>query len=99
MNENISKDSKIEIIGNSEQCFWQYTLTEYINNKDSENDLYGEHKIKKKLFDTTQDIYKADYIVCFKRSLPYNTLKEDIAQIAGETIIENDYAKIIKCNK
>lgn len=99
MNENLSKDSRIEVIGDSEQCFWQYALTEYINNKDSENDLYGEHKIKKKLFDTTQDIYKADYIVCFKRSFPYNTLKGDIAQIDGETIIENDYAKIIKCNK
>ena len=99
-NDNISHEYKTEIVGNTEQCFWFYTLTRYINNKEELYTSKGQRGLEEKYMALPKDILEADYIVYFNRAYSYSVLKEKVenARNAGEVIFENESGGIIKCN-
>ena len=96
--KNIERDYKTEVVGTSEQVFWFYALTRYINNKD---DLYtskGQRGLEDKFVDTPTDIETADYIIYFNRTNRYKNLRNKIEDL-GNVIYENSAGGIVKCNK
>ena len=99
-NDNISHEYKTEVVGNTEQCFWFYTLTRYINNKEGLYTNWGQRGLEEKYIALPKDILEADYIVYFNRAYSYSVLKEKVenARNAGEVIFENEAGGIIKCN-
>ena len=96
--DNISYENKVEVIGDSEQIFWEYVLTRYINNKE---DLYtgkGQRGLELKYLNAQYDIEDADYIIYFSRTEYYKYLENKILN-AGEIIFQNEFGGIVKCNK
>lgn len=99
LNDNINYNNNIEIVCNLEQGYWSYTLTRYIEEKDEKyRGLSGQNTLTKKAITVKESIEKADYIVYFKRSMFYKRLEKRIHEL-GDTIFENEYGGIVKCNK
>lgn len=96
--DNINYENKIEIVGDMEQGYWAYTLTNYINNKDDELTGKGQDGLTTKMLNTKYDIENADYIIYFNRTARYRRLKDRIHEL-GNIVYENEYGGIVKCNK
>ncbi len=94
--ENISYDNRVELVGDMEQGYWGYTLTQYVNNKDGSITGKGQNGLTKKMLKVKQDIFDADYIIYFNRTARYKSLKDKIMQM-GDIVFENEYGGIIKC--
>lgn len=98
LQDNISYDNKVEIIGDMEQGYWAYTLTNYINNKDDYYTGKGQNGLSIKMINVKNDIEDADYIVYFNRTNYYKALKEKIHSL-GDIVFENEAGGIVECNK
>lgn len=95
--DNISYDKKIEIVGDLEQGYWAYTLTQYVNNKDNTITGHGQNGLTRKMLQLRKGIKDADYIIYFNRTNRYKILKDEIHEL-GTTIFENEYGGIVKSN-
>lgn len=99
--ENLDfENSKIEIIGDPEQLFWEYSLLRYINEEDftKNKSIDGQTKLTLKAMKAYQKIGKVDYMIYLNRSYYFNLSKDKIIG-SGELIYENDAGGIIKYNK
>ena len=94
------ENDKIEIMGDSEQLFWAYSLLRYVNHdKILENKDYdGQTRLTLKAEKAYQKIGKVDYMIYFNRSSYYKESEDKILN-NGEIIFENDLGGIIKYNK
>lgn len=97
LNDNISYNNKVEILGDMEQGYWAYTLTRYLNNKENLYTAKGQNGLTIKMLKTTEDIETADYIVYFNRTERYQRLKTRVHAL-GKIIFENEFGGIVKCN-
>lgn len=95
--DNISYDKKTEIVGDLEQGYWAYTLTQYVNNKDNAITGHGQNGLTMKMLELRKGIKEADYIIYFNRTNRYKILKDEIHEL-GYTVFENEYGGIVKCN-
>lgn len=95
LNDKISYDNKIEIIGDMEQGYWAYTLTRYINNKENLYTHKGQNGITRKMLNVAEDIETADYIVYFNRTEQYQKLKTRVHEL-GKVIYENEAGGIVE---
>ncbi len=98
LEDNISYDNQVEIIGDMEQGYWAYPLTKYINNKSGEYTKKGQDGLTLKSIKAKRDIEEADYIVYFNRTDYYKALEKRIHEL-GNIIFENKYGGIVKCTK
>lgn len=96
LNDNISYDNKVEIIGDIEQGYWAYTLTRYLNNKENEYTGKGQRGLTIKMIEAKNDIEDADYIIYFNRTNYYKTLEKRIHEL-GDIVFENASGGIVKC--
>lgn len=98
LQDNISYENKVEVVGDMEQGYWAYTLTRYVNNKDGKITSRGQNGLTYKMLRTKYDIAEADYIIYFNRTSRYKLLQEEIHKL-GDIIFENEYGGIVKCTK
>lgn len=96
LEDNISYDNKVEIIGDMEQGYWAYTLTRYLNNKEQSYTRKGQNGITLKMLNAKNDIEAADYIIYFNRTDYYKVLQQRIHEL-GDIIFENNFGGIVKC--
>ncbi len=96
LEDNISYDNKVEIIGDMEQGYWAYTLTRYLNNKEQLYTRKGQNGITLKMLNAKNDIEAADYIIYFNRTDYYKVLQQRIHEL-GDIIFENNFGGIVKC--
>ncbi len=96
--DNIGFEKKVELIGNSEQGYWSYALTKYVQNEKGILSQKGQFALDVKMLRTKYDIYEADYIIYFNRTKRYKSLK-DIIHSLGDIIFSNEYGGIVKCKE
>ena len=93
------ENSKIEIMGDSEQLLWGYDLLRYVNYEDFFEDVgYGQYRMAIKAVTAHKKIGKVDYIIYFNKSYYFNEAKNEVFN-GGKIIFENEAGGIIKYNK
>lgn len=91
---NIPEDAKIEVAGDYDQVFWEYSLIRRIN-KDIEDD--GQVCLEKKTIYVGERAGKVDYVLFFNRGNFYIQWKDKLWENA-ELVYENDVGGILKYN-
>ncbi len=94
------KNEEIEVLGDSEQLYWTYSLLRYVNAEYYfEYPQYsGQQKLTIKATKAHEKIGKVDYMIYFKSSKYYDMNKVALFD-QGEVIYENEAGGIVKFDK
>lgn len=103
-NENLDFNTRIEIVADHRTYYWAYPLLGYTDKDEVYNtSKYGEQaELQRKWLNLSKKLKnekdEMDYIIYFKRSKIYMSLKKVIFE-NSEIIYENEYGGILKYNK
>ena len=92
--DNIPKEAKVEVAGDYDHTFWEYSLLRRIN-KDIED--VGQVCLEKKTIYVGQRAGKVDYVIFFNRGTFYKVWKDELWENA-ELVYENESGGILKYN-